>query len=98
MIRATGAIPIPYVGLYYDPSAKIRELTAFSRAAFLKALEQRLVEHYGRGELTQALAALGERETPWYRVVVDVVEAMVLNTGQEHYVNMTNNGLGLVAN
>lgn len=93
MIRATGAIPIPYVGLYYNPSAKVRELTASSRAAFLMELEQRLVEHYQRGEYAQALAALEERDTSWYRVVVDVVQAMALNTGQEHYVNMTNNGL-----
>jgi len=95
-IRATRAIPIPYVRYYLHPERILRQQEGkIPRARQLQALEQELLKNYEQ-TLTRneggPSSKVVRRGALWYSViVVPVLDALINDRGSTWVVNVANN-------
>ena len=95
-IRATRAIPIPYVRYYLHPERILQQQEGKApRARQLQLLEQELLADYMQavaGNQDTPSINIGRRGAQWYSaIVVPVLEAFINNRGSSWVVNVTNN-------
>jgi 6-phospho-beta-glucosidase len=97
-VRASGAIPSPYVRYFFHPERILaQQKNQIPRARQLQALESELLEAYGRfGSRPSGNQApqIGRRGAIWYKtIIVPVLDALVNQRKSVWVVNTVNNGL-----
>ncbi|HEY6406324.1 MAG TPA: hypothetical protein VIY29_02535, partial [Ktedonobacteraceae bacterium] len=97
-IRATRAIPIPYVRYYLHPEGMLAQQQGqLPRARQLQVLEQALLADYERVSMQhEAMPAQGvkRRGAVWYSaIVVPVLDALINDLGTTWVVNVSNGRL-----
>jgi 6-phospho-beta-glucosidase len=99
-IRASRAIPLPYVRYYLHPERILAQQQGKTpRARQLQALEQELLsryEHLGESEQNgiSASEAVAKRGAVWYSaIVVPVLDALVNNHASQWIVSVANKNL-----
>jgi len=99
-IRASRAIPLPYVRYYLHPERILAQQQGKTpRARQLQALEQELLsryEHMGEGEHNgiSASEAVAKRGAVWYSaIVVPILDALINNHASHWIVSVANKNL-----
>jgi 6-phospho-beta-glucosidase len=95
VMRRIGALPLPYLRLYYHTARETRLLRSrrTSRGAELAALSGELHRHYAETSDPGLPAALRRRDTPWFELaLVPALAALLGGAPELLYVSERNRG------
>ena len=94
-IEALGSIPLWYNRYYYSTETILKKLYEKdkSRAQEVMEIERTLIEKYRDPNLVTKPPELEKRGGAYYsKIAVDIIDSIVNDTGDEHIINVQNNG------
>ena len=95
LLHALGAVPLYYDRYYYNTERVLEELKhkPKTRAQEVMEIEEKLLRKYADPHLTTKPPELGLRGGAYYsKIAVDIIDALVNDLGEEHIINICNQG------